>query len=139
MNPTIYYQRIKNSFDKQSFMKTLGAELVSVEEGEVRIDCPFSAGLTQQDGFFHAGVLTSVVDSACGYAALTMMPENARVLSVEFKVNLLRPAACDKIIAIGKVIKAGKQLTVCEGTVYDANTDKILLKLQGTMICIQNE
>jgi len=130
------YQRIANNFEEQHFMKTLGAQLISVAPGVVQIDCPFSAHLTQQDGFFHAGVLTSVVDSACGYAALSLMPPNARVLSVEFKVNLLRPAVGKRIITIGKVIKAGKTLTVCEGWVYNDNKEKLLAKMTATMICI---
>ncbi len=129
-------ERIRTSFEKQEFMTTLGAELVSIKEGEVRIDCQFDNRLRQQDGFFHAGVVTSIVDSACGYAALSMMPENARVLSVEFKVNLLRPATGNKIIAIGKVIKSGKTLSVCEGTVWDEKQEKIVAKMMATMICL---
>ena len=118
-------------------MQMLGASLVSVKEGEVIITCEHQQKLTQQNGFFHAGVLTSLVDSACGYAALTMMPENADVLSVEFKMNLLRPATTKKIIAIGKVIKAGKSITVCEGTVMDEKEEKILCKMLATMFCSQ--
>lgn len=131
--------RIRTSFEKQEFMSTLGAELVSIKKGEVRIDCNFHKGLSQQDGFFHAGVVTSIVDSACGYAALSIMPENARVLSVEFKVNLLRPCTGSKIIAIGKVIKSGKTLSVCEGTVWDEKEEKILAKMIATMICIESD
>lgn len=122
---------------QQAFMQTLGASLVSVKEGEVIISCEHQHKLTQQNGFFHAGVLTSVVDSACGYAALTMMPDDADVLSVEFKMNLLRPATTKKIVAIGKVIKAGKRITVCEGTVLDEHEDKILCKMLATMFCSQ--
>ena len=118
-------------------MQTLGAKLISVREGEVVISCEHQQKITQQNGFFHAGVLTSVVDSACGYAALTMMPDNADVLSVEFKMNLLRPANTSKIIAIGKVVKAGKTITVCEGTVMDEKEEKILCKMLATMFCVQ--
>lgn len=127
-------KRIQENFDKQVFMKTLGAEIVSIEEGKVVIACEKKDGLTQQHGFFHAGVLTSICDSACGYAALTVMPETADVLSVEFKVNLLRPATADKIIATGTVLKSGRTLVVCEGIVTDEAGEKIFAKMIGTMI-----
>jgi uncharacterized protein (TIGR00369 family) len=132
------YDKIKQSFDKQGFMKTLKAELIEVEKGQVKITCEFSEALTQQHGFFHAGVVTSIADSACGYAALTMMPDNAEVLSVEFKVNFMKPAKTDKLIAIGKVLQAGKTLTVCEGYVYDSNGEKLISKMTATMITIQH-
>ena len=131
-------KQIRENFLKQKFMHTLGAELVSVSEGEVTIACTHQDKLTQQNGFFHAGVLTSVVDSACGYAALSMMPENADVLSVEFKMNLLRPANSSKIFAIGKVIKSGKTITVCEGTVLDEKKEKVLCKMMATMFCVES-
>ena len=115
-------------------MKTLGAEIVSIEEGKVVIACSKNEGLTQQHGFFHAGVLTSICDSACGYAALTVMPETADVLSVEFKINLLRPAVSDKIIATGTVLKNGRTLIVSEGVVTDERQEKIFAKMIGTMI-----
>ena len=98
------YQRIQSSFEKQGFMDTLGARLQTVSLGKVVITCPFKKGLTQQHGFFHAGVLTSIVDSACGYAALTTMPEGKEVLSVEFKINMMRPAQSSQIIATGQVL-----------------------------------
>lgn len=88
-------QRIIDSFNKQGLMKTLGAELVSIEEGKVSISCELSEKVYQQNGFFHAGSLTSIVDSACGYAVLSVMPDNADVLSVEFKINLMKPALND--------------------------------------------
>lgn len=93
------YENIKHSFARQGLMHTLQAQLQSVEPGQVTITCPFSAALSQQHGYFHAGVLTSIVDSACGYAALTMMPEGAEVLTVEFKVNFMKPASTDQLIA----------------------------------------
>lgn len=129
-------ENIKQSFAKQGLMKTLNAQLVSVEKGEVKISCEFNEGLSQQHGFFHAGVATSIADSACGYAALTMMPENADVLSVEFKINFLKPASTPKLIAIGKVIQSGKTLTVCEGFVFDSEEKKLIAKMTATMISI---
>lgn len=130
------YERIKQSFEKQGLMQTLGARLTEVEKGQVKITCEFSEALTQQNGFFHAGVATSIVDSACGYAALTMMPENVEVLTIEFKVNFLKPAQTPKLIAIGKVLQSGKTLTVCEGYVYDSTEDKLIARMTATMIAV---
>lgn len=131
------YEKIKQSFDKQGLMKTLNAQLAEVEKGRVKITCEFSEALTQQHGFFHAGVVTSIVDSACGYAALTMMSENTEVLSVEFKINFMKPAKTDKLIAIGKVLQSGRTLTICEGYVYDSKEEKLIAKMTATMIAVQ--
>ncbi|WP_292010213.1 PaaI family thioesterase [Chryseobacterium sp.] len=131
------YERIQQSFEKQGLMKTLNARLEEVKEGEVKISCLFSEGLTQQHGFFHAGVTTSIADSACGYAALTMMPEETEVLSVEFKINLLKPAHTDRLVAVGKVLQSGKRLTITEGYVYDASEEKLIAKMTATMIAVQ--
>ncbi len=131
------HEKIKQSFEKQRFMKTLNAQLDEVENGRVKITCAFSEALTQQHGFFHAGVLTSIVDSACGYAALTVMPENAEVLTVEFKINFIKPAKTDKLIAIGTVLNPGKTLTICEGYVYDSYEEKLIAKMQATTISAQ--
>ncbi len=127
----------KNSFKKQGFMKVLGAKMVSIEKGFVKIECELKKELTQQHGFFHAGVLTSIVDVACGYAALSAMPKNSDVLTVEFKTNFIRAAQTDKIIAIGKVIKSGKTLTFCEGRVTDMKEEIIFATMQATMICLK--
>lgn len=131
------YERIKQSFDKQGLMRTFNAHLTAVETGQVKITCAFSDALTQQHGFFHAGVITSIVDSACGYAALTMMPEDTEVLSVEFKINFMKPAKTDKLIAIGKVLQSGRTLTVCEGYVYDSKEEKLIAKMTATMIAVK--
>jgi uncharacterized protein (TIGR00369 family) len=134
---TIYnkmYEKIKQSFDRQGLMKTLNAKLISVEKGEVKISCEFSERLTQQHGFFHAGVATSIADSACGYAALTMLTDNFEVLTIEFKVNFLKPANTNKLIAIGKVLQTGKTLTVCDGFVYDDTETKLIAKMTATII-----
>lgn len=131
------YDRIKQSFEKQGIMKTLNAQLAEVEKGQVKITCEFSEALTQHNGFFHAGVITTIVDSACGYCALTTMPENANVLTVEFKVNFMKPANTNKLIAIGKVLQSGRTLTICEGYVYDSNEEKLIAKMTATMIAVQ--
>jgi uncharacterized protein (TIGR00369 family) len=133
------YEKIKQSFDRQGLMKTFNARLISVEEGQVKITCEFSEKLTQQHGFFHAGVATSIVDSACGYAALTMLKDNYEVLTIEFKVNFLKPAKTNKLIAIGKVLQSGKTLTVCDGFVYDETETKLIAKMTATIISITTE
>lgn len=130
------YERIRESFDKQGFMQTMNAQLKEVQKGQVKITCEFSEALTQQHGFFHAGVLTSLVDSACGYAALTLMPPDKEVLTVEFKVNFLKPANTAKIIATGTVLQSGKNLTICEGHVFDETKTKLLAKMTATMIAV---
>ena len=129
-------EEAKKSFAQQGFMKTLGAELIHIEEGLVKIKLCKTEGLTQQHGYFHAGALTSVMDVACGYAALTTMPENSDVLSVEFKTNLLRAANADEVIATGKVVKSGKTLVFCEASVEDT-LGKLYTTMQATMICLQ--
>jgi len=130
------YEKIIESFERQGLMKALNAKLISVEKGEVKISCEFSENLTQQHGYFHAGVPTSIVDSACGYAALTMANENAEVLTIEFKMNFLKPAKTNKLIAIGKVLQSGKTLTVCDGFVYDETETKLIAKMTATIITI---
>jgi uncharacterized protein (TIGR00369 family) len=117
-------QRVRESFARQAFMTTLGASLASVTPGAVDIELPASPALTQQHGFVHAGALAAVLDSACGYAALSLMPEDAGVLTVEFKLNLLEPAAGERFIARGRVVRAGRTLTACEGAALVAGGDE---------------
>jgi len=113
--------RTRESFAKQGVMKLLGAELERVEPGLVQIGLPFRPDLSQQHGFFHAGVLSTIADSAGGYAAFTLFPEDAGILTVEFKVNLLAAADGERLTAIGKVIRSGRTLTICA---LDAHVDK---------------
>jgi uncharacterized protein (TIGR00369 family) len=131
-----FEKKVRSSFARQSFMTTLGAELVSVKEGAVEIRLPFSAALGQQDGFAHAGAITSILDSACGYAALSVAREGAEVLSVEFKVNLLAPAVGEAFIARAAVKRSGKTLCVCTGdaiAVKDGE-EKVIATMLATMI-----
>src|SRR4051812_48003824 len=107
--------RVRESFGRQAFMATLGARLVHVAPGEVDVELPFDERLTQQDGFLHAGAVAAALDSACGYAAYTLMVDGARVLTVEYKLDLLRPAEGALVIARGRVVQAGKTLTRCRG------------------------
>ena len=117
-------------------MRTLGARLESVESGVVTITCGFEEGLTQQHGAFHGGVIASLVDVACGYAALSMMPEDREVLTVEFKVHFLKPAKTDRVIAVGQVVQSGRTLTVCEGSVFDATRTRMLARMTATMMAV---
>jgi len=109
-----FEQVVRNSFAAQQLMKTIGARLARVDAGEIEIRMPFRPDLTQQHGLLHAGVVTSVLDSACGYAALSLMPAGVGVLTVEFKTNLLAPARGEELIARGRVVRAGRTITVCQ-------------------------
>jgi len=117
-------------------MRTLGAVLESVEPGIVTITCRFDAGLTQQHGLLHGGVMASLVDVACGYAALSVMPADREVLTVEFSVHFLKPANTDQLVAVGQVVQAGRTLTVCEGSVFDATRTKVLARMTTTMMAV---
>ncbi len=110
--------RIRESFARQAAMTTIGASVAAVRAGEVEIELPFSPALGQQHGFVHAGVITMIVDNACGYAALSLAPRDAAVLTAEFKVNFLSPAKGEKFLAIGRVVRPGRTLTVCLGEVF---------------------
>jgi uncharacterized protein (TIGR00369 family) len=135
-----YESRVRASFARQSMMTVLGASLERVAPGEVDIRLPFRADLTQQHGFLHAGVTTTIADSACGYAALSLMPPGAAVLTVEFKVNLMAPAAGRVFVARGRVLKAGRTLTTCAGDVFavDGGEEKHVLAMLGTIMTLQN-
>ena len=131
-------ERVRESFARQKLINTLNGEISYVSPGELHISAPFDERFTQQDGFLHAGIVTTLIDSACGYAAYTLMPENSRVLSVEFKVNFLNPAQGQHFRAEGRVIKPGKTLTICKGKMFAlANGQETLIAvMQATMIRI---
>ena len=131
-----YASRIRQSFARQQVMRLIGASLRRVEPGAIDIALPYRDDLTQQNGYLHAGILTTVADSACGYAAYTLMPAGADVLSVEFKVNLLRPAVGEMFVAEARVVKAGGTLTVTRCDVYGqaAGEAKMVATMLATMI-----
>ena len=131
-----YASRIRQSFARQQVMRLIGASLRRVEPGAIDIALPYRDDLTQQNGYLHAGILTTVADSACGYAAYTLMPAGADVLSVEFKVNLLRPAVGELFVAEARVVKAGGTLTVTRCDVYGqaAEEAKLVATMLATMI-----
>jgi uncharacterized protein (TIGR00369 family) len=106
--------RVRASFARQKVMGLIGAELTRVLPGRVEIELPFRDDLTQQHGFFHAGIVGTVADSAGGFAGYTLMPAGASVLSVEYKINLLTPADGERLVASGQVVRAGRTLTVCD-------------------------
>ena len=133
-----YASFVEESFAQQAFMRLMGAQLLKVVPGEVEILLPFNKDLTQQHGFLHAGVVTTIVDNACGYAALSLMPAGASVLTVEFKVNFLAPAKGERFIAKGSVIKPGKTITVCVGEVLAINGEvpKLIATISATMMML---
>ena len=135
-----FSEKIYKSFSGQTVMNLIGANLIKVEAGQIDIKLPFRSELTQQNGFIHAGIITTIADSACGYAAFSLMPENSNVLSVEFKVNLLSPAIGDYFVAEGRIIKAGRTLGVARGDVFavkDKETKRVAAML-ATMMCLAN-
>ena len=119
-------------------MATIGARLLRVAPGEVDIELPFRADLTQQNGFLHAGIVATVLDSACGYAAFTLMPAEAGVLSIEFKVNLLAPAQGERIVARARVVRAGRTVTVCQADAFAVRDgeERHVSTMTGTMMTV---
>lgn len=135
------HERIASSFGAQGLMATLGAKLDLVSDGEVHIALPYSEGISQQHGYVHAGAITSIVDSACGYAALTKAPADCEVVTAEFKINLLRPALGKRFLAIGRVQNSGKLLTVCTGEVRafpgPGPVHKVVALMQATIVNVR--
>jgi uncharacterized protein (TIGR00369 family) len=131
-------ERIRDSFGRQGFMRTIGAVLESIEPGTVTIACDFNERLTQQHGLLHGGVLASLVDVACGYAALSMLPADREVLTVEFTIHFLKPATTDRLIAVGQVVQSGRTLTVCDGSVFDSTRTRVLARMTATMMAVAN-
>lgn len=134
----MFADEIKQSFAKQTIMGLIGAELTRVEPGLIEITLPYRADLAQQHGYLHAGIVTTIADSACGYAAYSLMPPNSEVLSVEFKVNLLRPAKGETFSAVAEVVKAGRTLTVVRADVFGIEGERrdLVATMLGTMICL---
>ena len=121
-------------------MNLLGAELSLVAPGVIEITLPYRADLAQQHGYLHAGIVTTIADTACGYAAYSLMPSGSEVLSVEFKVNLLRPAQAETFVARAEVIKAGRTLTVVRADVFSIAENgerELVATMQGTMMCLR--
>lgn len=137
-NPA-FVEEIRQSFAKQTVMTLIGAELTRVEPGVIEITLPYRTDLTQQHGYVHAGIVTTIADSACGYAAYTLMPAGSDVLAVEFKVNLMRPAKGETFVARAEVMKSGRTLTVVRADVHaltDAQRELVAI-MQGTMMRLE--
>ena len=134
-----YEERVRSSFARQAAMATIGAELTVVTPGIVEIEMPHSAALTQQHGFLHAGVISTALDAACGYAAFSLMPEDAGVLTIEFKVNLLAPGKGERFLFRGAVTKPGRTIIVADGQAYAFGTNgeaKLIATMTGTMMTV---
>ncbi len=134
-----FEERVRTSFARQQLMHTIGARLTSVTPGSVEIEMAYREDLTQQQGFIHGGIVASILDTACGYAAFSLMPEDAAVLSIEFKVNLLAPAQGELIKVKAEVKRAGQNITVCTADAWaiDAGQSKVIATMLATIMCIR--
>jgi uncharacterized protein (TIGR00369 family) len=133
-------RRVRASFARQNFMSSLQATIARVAPGQVDIALPVRPELGQQHGFVHAGVVTAIVDTACGYAALTLMPPGAAVLSIEFKTNLLAPARGSTLNARARVLKPGRNIFVCAGDVFalDDRGETLVATMLATMMVVRD-
>lgn len=134
-----YEARVRASFARQKIMETIGADLTRVEAGTVEIEMDFKPELTQQHGFLHAGIISTSLDSACGYAAYSLMPEDAAVLTIEFKVNLLSPGRGERFLFRGSVTKPGRTIIVADGQAYAFDGDgnaKLIATMTATLMVV---
>ena len=138
-DPSPLHDRIAQSFNRQGLMQTLGARLLSVQPGEVQIELPCQPQVSQQQGFVHGGAVATIADSASGYAALTLAGEGEEVVTAEYKVNLMRPALGERLVAIGRVVNAGRTLSVCSAEVFahQGEQRKLVAVLQATMVLVK--
>ncbi|RMF40617.1 MAG: PaaI family thioesterase [Alphaproteobacteria bacterium] len=134
-----YAERVRESLARQAALETLGIVLERLEPGAVDLIFPIEPGVTQQHGFVHAGVISTALDTACGYAALSLMAEGLEVLTVEFKVSFLAPARGDRIEARGRVIRPGRRLTFCEGAAYalEGKGETLVATMSATMMAVK--
>ena len=139
-DPT-FDERVRASFARQRVMQTLGIEIVRLAPGEIDLGMAYDATYTQQHGFTHAGILSTAMDSACGYAAFSLMPPDAAVLTVEFKINLLAPAAGERFLFQGRVIKPGRTLTICDAQAFaitDNGAQRLIATMTGTLMAVRD-
>ena len=136
-----FENRVRGSFARQKLMRTIGAELTKLLPGEVEISLPYWHNLTQQHGFIHAGIIATIADTACGYAAFSLMPVDAAVLTVEYKINLMSPAVGENFLARGRVIRPGKTLSVCmaEVVAHQKGKAKTVATMLATMMVLPNQ
>jgi uncharacterized protein (TIGR00369 family) len=135
-----FRSRVEASFNRQEAMRTLGIEIARLQPGQIELMMPYAAAYTQQHGFIHAGIIATALDSACGYAAFSLMPDDAAVLTVEFKINLLAPARGGHFMFRGKVVKPGRTITVCEAQAFaiDGGEEKLVAIMTGTLMALSN-
>ncbi len=133
-----YEAKVRESFSQQEIMRTVNASILAIRPGEVELEFPYQTSLTQQHGFIHAGILSTVLDSACGYAAFSLMPSGAAVLTIEFKINLLSPAKGELFRAVGTVTKSGRNITVTKGELYAYvdGVQKLVAAMVGTIMSV---
>jgi len=136
-----YKQKVEDSFKLQKFMDFIGAKLIKVEPGFCEIHLPYNENLTQQNGYFHAGIISALADNAAGYASLSLMEEDSSVLSVEFKLNLTSPGIGDLLIARANVLKSGRTLSICRSDVFAVKNgvEKLCAASQATLIQVKKE
>ncbi len=136
-----FENRVRESFDRQKLMRTIGAQLTRVLPGDVEISLPYSEDLTQQHGFVHAGIIATIADTACGYAAFSLMPGDMAVLTVEYKINLMSPAVGELFLAKGRVIRPGKTISVCTAEVmaHQRGQVKTVATVLATMMALPNQ
>jgi uncharacterized protein (TIGR00369 family) len=133
-----FRSRVRASFAQQVAMRTLGVKIVKLEPGEVQLWMPYSVSLTQQNGYIHAGIITTALDSACGYAAFSLMSPGAAVLTVEFKTTLIAPAKGERFLFRATVVKPGRTLTFCEGRAFGVtnNEERLIATMSGTLFAV---
>ena len=134
-----YEAKVRDSFARQGLMTNIEARMIKVLPGEVDIEIDWREGITQQQGFVHGAIIAAIVDTACGYASYTLMPAGVEVLTVEFKINFVAPAIGERMIARGRVTKAGRTLTVCAGDVFAVKDgrENLIATMQATMMTIR--
>jgi len=134
-----YEKRVRESFGRQQVMQAIGASLTRILPGTVEIVLPFRGDLTQQHGFLHAGIISTIADSACGYAAYSLMPADAAVLTIEYKVNFLSPAQGDRMVARARVTKPGRTVSVCTCDVFAVTNgrERIIATMLGTLMTVR--
>ena len=137
-NDPDFESRVRASFAAQGAIRTLGVEIVRVAPGEVELSMPYSENFTQQHGYIHAGMIATALDSACGYAAFSLMAPEAAVLTVEFKITLIAPAKGDRFLLRASVVKAGPTLTFCEGRAFGVanGEERLIATMSGTLFAV---
>lgn len=130
--------RVRMSFARQTAMATLGIEIADVKAGEVELRMPYSAAYAQQHGFIHAGIITTALDTACGYAAFSLMPDDAAVLTIEFKTNLIAPARGDHFLFRACVLKPGRTISVSDAQAFavEGGNEKLVATMTGTLMAL---